>query len=90
MSEVLNKNELIDLIESLTLEIKSSNSKINNHRKQIITIETKLIEDMIVLANTQEQLRLLNARTIDRSMTERQKEVQEFKDRLAAKKDSVD
>ncbi len=90
MSKVVVKADLVEEINSLELEIKSSQSMINHHRKQIVAIETKIIGDLIALNTAQEKLRLLVSQTVDRSMTDRQKEIQEFVERRARAKDCED
>lgn len=90
MSKVVVKADLVEEINSLELEIKSSQSMINHHRKQIVAIETKIIGDLIALNTAQEKLRLLVSQTVDRSMTDRQKEIQEFVEGRARAKDCED
>ena len=71
--------ELKNLIEELEINISHYRSTISGLRKALEEEETKLIRAKITLDSTNEELRIIDARRINRDPTPREIEISDFK-----------
>jgi chromosome segregation ATPase len=74
--------KLVDMIDAVQHEIAVSRSHIEKLREQLVKAESKLIEDKLHLDKLNEELRLTRARKMPTGLTDRQKEINAFRDRM--------
>jgi chromosome segregation ATPase len=83
MEVTMPEKKLEEKITDLMHDIASSRARISHLRSQLEDAESKLIEDKLQLENFKSELRIFHARQLPTGMTERQKEIAEFRERMA-------
>jgi regulator of replication initiation timing len=85
----MSKEEIIDKILKTEESIHYVRAYIDDLREKITDAETRLIGHKLDLEKYQEELRVFVARLPDKSMTDRQKEIKDFKDKFPLMKEKV-
>lgn len=82
MSNKTTEQELLEMIEESNYALNEARNKIKSLTKEILDTETDLIGLKIDKERLVEQLRKLRLRTVDRSMTDREVDIDRFKKAL--------
>ena len=82
MEVTMPEKKLEEKIMDIMHDITSSRALISHLRTQLEVAESKLIEDKLQLEKFQSELRMFRARQLPTGMTERQKEIAEFRERM--------
>lgn len=80
--DMSKEKEYIDLISSIEDQILSYTQSLKDVKKTATDIETKLIELKINKERTIELLRVLRNQAVNKEITDREKDIEEFKKKL--------
>jgi hypothetical protein len=74
--------KLVDMIDAVEHDIAVNRSHIEKLRADLVKAESKLIEDKLHLDKMKEDLRLMIARKMPTGLTDRQKEINAFREHM--------